>query len=102
MDGEEISGTTDYDPNSHSRLIIVSPELVGSLHRKLEYQAFQLARYVSLRSSMNLILNSPFKFYCEAHCGIGESYARFAFCKDLDTLRAATDRLLGLKKFLKK
>jgi kynurenine aminotransferase len=29
-------------------------------------------------------------------------YARFAFCKDVDTLRAAAERLKGLAKFLKK
>lgn len=42
------------------------------------------------------------KFYCEEHCNIGESYARFAFCKDLDTLHAATERLKNLSKYLKK
>ncbi|KAG5734562.1 hypothetical protein E4T56_gene5527 [Termitomyces sp. T112] len=42
------------------------------------------------------------EFYCEEHAGIGEVYARFAFCKDLETLKAAGERLQGLKKFLKK
>jgi len=42
------------------------------------------------------------KFYCEEHYNIGEVYARFAFCKDLDTLRAAAERLKGLTKYLKK
>jgi len=41
------------------------------------------------------------EFYCEEHANIGEAYARFAFCKDTDTLNAAADRLQGLKKFLK-
>ncbi|KAG6880441.1 hypothetical protein C0992_000043 [Termitomyces sp. T32_za158] len=41
------------------------------------------------------------EFYCEEHAEIGEVYARFAFCKDLDTLKAAGERLQGLKKFLK-
>jgi kynurenine aminotransferase len=40
------------------------------------------------------------QFYCEEHANIGESYARFAFCKDLDTLRKAAERLQGLKKYL--
>ncbi|TDL29711.1 PLP-dependent transferase [Rickenella mellea] len=41
------------------------------------------------------------EFYCEEHCHLGESFARFAFCKDLDTLRNAGERLQGLKKYLK-
>jgi len=41
------------------------------------------------------------KFYCEEHYKIGEVYARFAFCKDLDTLRAAADRLKNMAKYLK-
>ncbi|OCH89299.1 PLP-dependent transferase [Obba rivulosa] len=42
------------------------------------------------------------EFYCVEHCAIGEDYARFAFCKDADTLRRAVERLQGLAKFLKK
>ncbi|KAF9646775.1 PLP-dependent transferase [Thelephora ganbajun] len=42
------------------------------------------------------------EFYCEEHCNIGEAYARFAFCKDLDTLHAAAERLKKLTKYLKK
>lgn len=41
------------------------------------------------------------EFYCIEHCSIGENYARFAFCKDVDTLKQAVERLQGLKKFLK-
>ncbi|PCH41280.1 PLP-dependent transferase [Wolfiporia cocos MD-104 SS10] len=40
------------------------------------------------------------EFYCEEHCSIGESYARFAFCKDVDTLNLAAERLQALRKFL--
>lgn len=40
------------------------------------------------------------QFYCEEHCSIGESYARFAFCKDVDTLRRAAARLEKLREFL--
>jgi kynurenine aminotransferase len=31
---------------------------------------------------------------------LGENYIRFAFCKDLDTLKAAGERLQKLKKYL--
>ena len=40
------------------------------------------------------------KFYCEEHMSLGESYIRFSFCKDLDTLNAAVERLQKLKKYL--
>jgi len=40
------------------------------------------------------------EFYCEEHVSIGENYTRFAFCKDLDTLKVAGERLLKLKKYL--
>ncbi|EIW82416.1 PLP-dependent transferase [Coniophora puteana RWD-64-598 SS2] len=41
------------------------------------------------------------EFYCQEHCSIGESFARFAFCKDIDTLRHASERLQGLSKYIK-
>jgi kynurenine aminotransferase len=41
------------------------------------------------------------EFYCEEHANIGEAYARFAFCKDVDTLRGAAKRLQGLKQYIK-
>ncbi|OCH90701.1 PLP-dependent transferase [Obba rivulosa] len=41
------------------------------------------------------------EFYCEEHRTIGESYARFAFCKDVDTLKHAVERLQGLRKYIK-
>ncbi|KAH9994112.1 pyridoxal phosphate-dependent transferase [Russula compacta] len=40
------------------------------------------------------------EFYCEEHMSLGESYIRFSFCKDLDTLKAARERLRNLKKYL--
>ena len=40
------------------------------------------------------------QFYCEEHTSIGESYARFAFCKDVDTLKHAAERLQKLKQYL--
>jgi len=41
------------------------------------------------------------EFYCEAHREIGERFARFAFCKDLETLKKAGERLQGLNRFLR-
>jgi kynurenine aminotransferase len=40
------------------------------------------------------------EFYCAEHMALGENYIRFAFCKDLDTLKAAGERLQKLKKYL--
>ena len=40
------------------------------------------------------------QFYCAEHVAIGENYARFAFCKDLDTLRRAGERLQRLREFV--
>ncbi|KAJ4467550.1 pyridoxal phosphate-dependent transferase [Lentinula aciculospora] len=40
------------------------------------------------------------EFYCLEHANIGEVYARFAFCKDLDTLRHATERLEKLRQYI--
>ncbi|KAI0669109.1 PLP-dependent transferase [Trametes maxima] len=40
------------------------------------------------------------EFYCEEHVSIGENYARFAFCKDLDTLRRAGEKLQRLREFV--
>jgi kynurenine aminotransferase len=42
------------------------------------------------------------EFYCEEHANIGERFARFAFCKDADTLREAAERIQGLKKHIAK
>ncbi|KAJ4469531.1 pyridoxal phosphate-dependent transferase [Lentinula aciculospora] len=40
------------------------------------------------------------EFYCLEHANIGEVYARFSFCKDVDTLRHASERLKNLKQYL--
>ncbi|KAF4602206.1 hypothetical protein EYR40_005410 [Pleurotus pulmonarius] len=40
------------------------------------------------------------EFYCEEHANIGEAYARFAFCKDVDTLGKAAERLKNLKNYM--
>ncbi|KAF6762355.1 pyridoxal phosphate-dependent transferase [Ephemerocybe angulata] len=39
-------------------------------------------------------------FYCDEHANIGEAYARFAFCKDVDTLKKAVERLRRLKEYM--
>ncbi|THH33661.1 hypothetical protein EUX98_g542 [Antrodiella citrinella] len=41
------------------------------------------------------------EFYCEEHVSIGERYARFAFCKDVETLRQAACRLQNLRSVIK-
>jgi kynurenine aminotransferase len=46
------------------------------------------------------VIDYCFQFYCEDHVSIGEAYARFAFCKDLDTLKNAAERLQGLAKYM--
>ncbi|KAF5333437.1 hypothetical protein D9611_002399 [Ephemerocybe angulata] len=40
------------------------------------------------------------EFYCDEHANIGEAYARFAFCKDVDTLKKAVERLRRLKEYM--
>ncbi|KAF8332076.1 pyridoxal phosphate-dependent transferase [Cantharellus anzutake] len=44
----------------------------------------------------------PSDFYSPKHIPIGEQFSRFAFCKDIDTIRAAGERLLALKPYIKK
>ncbi|KAG5219914.1 pyridoxal phosphate-dependent transferase [Salix suchowensis] len=52
----------------------------------------------------NLLPHEPLRthsqFYCEEHANIGEAYARFAFCKDVDTLGKAAERLKNLKNYM--
>ena len=57
--------------------------------------------YISINSITGMLIWHA-QFYCEEHANIGEAFARFAFCKDEDTLRAAAQRLQGLKKYIKK
>ncbi|THV08679.1 PLP-dependent transferase [Dendrothele bispora CBS 962.96] len=40
------------------------------------------------------------EFYCEEHANIGEVYGRFSFCKDVDTLHQAAERLQKLKQYI--
>ena len=65
-----------FDPSERGTHLIVSPNRIV------------LAHIIRL------------KFYCEEHMSFGENYIRFSFCKDLDTLGAAVERLQKLKKYL--
>ena len=69
----------------------------GILHPGQRGMSLSLALCLSARSKLILRL---LQFYCEEHVGIGENYARFAFCKDLDTLRRAGERLQRLREYL--
>ncbi|KIK65386.1 hypothetical protein GYMLUDRAFT_158936 [Collybiopsis luxurians FD-317 M1] len=40
------------------------------------------------------------EFYCIEHANIGEVYGRFAFCKDVDTLKRAAERFEKLKQYI--
>ena len=50
---------------------------------------FQPASRVHVSGLKNSILMLIREVYYEEHCNIGETYARFAFCDDLDALHAA-------------
>lgn len=43
---------------------------------------------------------SFFQFYCEEHQEFGEHYLRVAFCKDVDTVKRAAERLQNLKNYI--
>ncbi|KAF8493510.1 pyridoxal phosphate-dependent transferase [Gautieria morchelliformis] len=60
---------------------------------------FKACWFLAQEVGVSSIPNS--EFYCDEHRNIGERFARFAFCKDVETLRRAGERLQGLKKFLK-
>ncbi|MCA9903620.1 MAG: aminotransferase class I/II-fold pyridoxal phosphate-dependent enzyme [Anaerolineae bacterium] len=53
------------------------------------------ARYLTTEIGVACI--PPSVFYCPEHAEIGRRFARFAFCKGDDTLRAAGERLAQLK-----
>ncbi|GAA5907402.1 hypothetical protein JCM8208_007176 [Rhodotorula glutinis] len=48
-----------------------------------------------------VVLIPPTDFYSKEHWDLGKDWIRVAFCKDTDTLRAATDRLLTLKPYIR-
>ncbi|THH12218.1 hypothetical protein EW145_g149 [Phellinidium pouzarii] len=60
---------------------------------------FQACWFIALQLGVSSIPVS--EFYCEEHCGIGERFARFAFCKDVDLLKQAGERLQGLAEYLR-
>jgi len=61
---------------------------------------FKAAWFIAEQVGVSSIPTS--EFYCEEHSRMGERFARFSFCKDLDTLRKGGEKLQNLKKYLKK
>ncbi|KAJ7129809.1 pyridoxal phosphate-dependent transferase [Mycena epipterygia] len=59
---------------------------------------FKACWFIALEIGVSSIPVS--EFYCEEHASIGEAYARFAFCKDTDTLQKAAERLQKLKNYI--
>ncbi|KAJ7699955.1 1-aminocyclopropane-1-carboxylate synthase 1 [Mycena rosella] len=59
---------------------------------------FKACWFIALEIGVSSIPVS--EFYCEEHANIGEAYARFAFCKDTDTLQKAAERLQKLKSYI--
>lgn len=55
-----------------------------------------------MAQEIKVVAIPPSEFYCKEHVEIGEKFARFAFCKDNDTLHAAGKRLLDLKQYIQK
>lgn len=60
---------------------------------------FKACWFIALELGVSSIPVS--EFYCEEHREIGERFGRFAFCKDIDTLKEAGERLQGLSKYLR-
>ncbi|GJN88082.1 hypothetical protein Rhopal_001038-T1 [Rhodotorula paludigena] len=48
-----------------------------------------------------VVLIPPTDFYSQPHWNLGSDWIRVAFCKDTDTLRAAGERLLALKPYIR-
>jgi N-succinyldiaminopimelate aminotransferase len=61
-----------------------------------EGDAVSFARHLTMDIGVGCIPPSP--FYSDANRHIGDKWARFAFCKSDDTLRAASERLLKLRR----
>ncbi|KAJ3852020.1 pyridoxal phosphate-dependent transferase [Lentinula lateritia] len=59
---------------------------------------FKACWFIALEVGVSSIPVS--EFYCVEHANIGEVYARFSFCKDVDTLRHASERLQKLKQYI--
>ena len=71
---------------------------VRFLYRLVPYYPYPLSRRAF--SSRYTWLTLHLQFYCEEHTALGENYGRFAFCKDVETLKRAGERLQGLKRFM--
>ncbi|GAA5961607.1 hypothetical protein JCM3765_002646 [Sporobolomyces pararoseus] len=54
-----------------------------------------------IAQTAKVVFIPPTEFYSKEHWSLGENWIRVAFCKDPDTLRQATERLLALKPFIK-
>ncbi|CDZ96359.1 1-aminocyclopropane-1-carboxylate synthase, and related proteins [Phaffia rhodozyma] len=53
-----------------------------------------------LGQELGVVAIPPSEFYTPDHVHIGERFARFAFCKDIDTLKAAGVRLQKITQYL--
>ncbi|KWU44639.1 PLP-dependent transferase [Rhodotorula sp. JG-1b] len=54
-----------------------------------------------IAQTAKVVLIPPTDFYSKPHWNLGENWIRVAFCKDPDTLRQATERLLALKPYIR-
>ncbi|GAA5908816.1 kynurenine--oxoglutarate transaminase [Sporobolomyces salmoneus] len=54
-----------------------------------------------IAQTAKVVFIPPTDFYSKEHWSLGENWIRVAFCKDPDTLRQATERLLALKPYIK-
>lgn len=52
-------------------------------------------------TSASVVSIPPGDFYSGSHSDLAGDYIRLAFCKDLVTIKNATDRLLKLKPFIR-
>ncbi|GAA5973367.1 hypothetical protein JCM11641_003095 [Rhodosporidiobolus odoratus] len=54
-----------------------------------------------IAQTAKVVLIPPTDFYSQPHWNLGENYIRVAFCKDPETLRQASERLLALKPYIR-
>ncbi|BGP37437.1 arylformamidase [Rhodotorula kratochvilovae] len=54
-----------------------------------------------IAQTAKVVLIPPTDFYSQPHWSLGSDWIRVAFCKDTDTLRAASERLLALKPYIR-
>lgn len=89
MDGLRAAGFKFMAPEGTYFILADFSDLYGG-------DAVSFARYLTTEIGVGCIPPAP--FYSEANRHIGDNWARFAFCKSDETLRAANERLLKLKK----